>query len=159
MELSGIVGDTKLLGSPNIDVVVDNPNVGENLQHRPMSLMSFGAVDDGEEGFETIDAIARQVPDAISAAMDAYITRKRGPFSQTNSTPRRTSLSLESTPKPVNKTYRPSSKISHQSSQPSQQAKPPRPTPTTPPPSSPPPRHRATTSPYPSTPGPTQKAA
>ena len=110
------------LGSLSIDVVVDNPNVGEDLQHHPMSLMSFEAVDDGEEGLETIDAIARQDPNAISAAIDAYTTRKRGPFSHTNSTPWRTSLSPASTPKPVDMTYRSSSKVSHQSSQPSQQA-------------------------------------
>ncbi|KAH6856331.1 hypothetical protein B0I37DRAFT_73684 [Chaetomium sp. MPI-CAGE-AT-0009] len=82
LELSGI-GDAKLLQSLGIDVVVDNPYVGENLQHHPLSVLSFEAIDDGEPGFETIDALARQDPDAIAAATAAYAAG-RGPLSRTN---------------------------------------------------------------------------
>ncbi|KAK4035011.1 hypothetical protein C8A01DRAFT_38523 [Parachaetomium inaequale] len=83
LELSGI-GDAKLLQSLGIDVVVDNPFVGENLQHHPMSVLSFETADDGEPGFDTIDALARQDPAAIAAATEAYTTSQRGPFSRTN---------------------------------------------------------------------------
>ncbi|SPQ20169.1 edb51bc1-333e-4a33-8647-c87830b3d5fd [Thermothielavioides terrestris] len=83
LEQSGI-GDAKLLQSLGIDVVVDNPYVGENLQHHPISLLSFETVDDGKEGFDTLDAIARQDPAAVGAAMEAYTTQQRGPFSKTN---------------------------------------------------------------------------
>jgi choline dehydrogenase-like flavoprotein len=83
LEQSGI-GDAKLLETLGIDVVVDNPHVGENLQHHPLSIMSFEVVDSDEPGLETIDAIARQDPAALSAATEAYTTRRRGPFSQTN---------------------------------------------------------------------------
>ncbi|KAK4236521.1 hypothetical protein C8A03DRAFT_45481 [Achaetomium macrosporum] len=83
LEMSGI-GDAKLLESLGIDVVVDNPYVGENLQHHPLSLFSFETVDDGEEGFDTIDAIARQDPAALSAALEAYTMKQRGPFSRSN---------------------------------------------------------------------------
>ncbi|KAH6632090.1 hypothetical protein F5144DRAFT_592927 [Chaetomium tenue] len=82
LELSGI-GDAKLLQSLGIDVVVDNPYVGENLQHHPLSLLSFETIDDGEPGFDTIDALTRQDPDAIAAATAAYAAR-RGPLSRTN---------------------------------------------------------------------------
>ena len=82
LELSGI-GDAKLLQSLGIDVVVDNPHVGENLQHHPLSVLSFETVDDGEPGFDTIDALARKDPDAIAAATAAYSTG-RGPLSRTN---------------------------------------------------------------------------
>lgn len=82
LELSGI-GDAKLLESLGIDVVVNNPYVGENLQHHPLSLLSFETIDDGEPGFDTIDALARQDPDAIAAATAAYAAG-RGPLSRTN---------------------------------------------------------------------------
>ncbi|KAK3294558.1 uncharacterized protein B0H64DRAFT_463513 [Chaetomium fimeti] len=82
LELSG-VGDAKLLQSLGIDVVVDNPYVGENLQHHPLSVLSFEAIDDAEPGFDTIDALARQDPGAIAAATAAYAAG-RGPLSRTN---------------------------------------------------------------------------
>ncbi|KAI1807189.1 putative GMC oxidoreductase [Daldinia bambusicola] len=79
LELSGI-GDAKLLQSLGIDVVVDNPNVGENLQNHPMCTLSFEARK--EPGFETVDALARQDGEAIAAAMEAYANNKKGPFSR-----------------------------------------------------------------------------
>jgi choline dehydrogenase-like flavoprotein len=85
LELSGI-GDADRLQKLGIDVVVDNPYVGENLQNHPLCSVTFavGGEDDETEGFETIDAIARQEPAALNAAMEAYKTEQRGPFSQTN---------------------------------------------------------------------------
>ncbi|KAK4044308.1 L-sorbose 1-dehydrogenase [Parachaetomium inaequale] len=85
LELSGI-GDAERLQKLGIDVVVDNPYVGENLQNHPLCSITFevGGDDDEAEGFETIDAIARQDPTALGAAMEAYKTEQRGPFSQTN---------------------------------------------------------------------------
>lgn len=86
LELSGI-GDAERLQKLGIDVVVANPYVGENLQNHPMCTLTFelSGDDDKEEGFETIDALARQDPAALGAAMEAYTAKQRGPFSQTNS--------------------------------------------------------------------------
>lgn len=83
LELSGI-GNAQLLQSLGIDVVVNNPNVGENLQHHPLSVHSFETVQDGQPGFETMDALVRQDPDAIAAAVDAYKTTQSGPLSRSN---------------------------------------------------------------------------
>ncbi|GAB1319164.1 Glucose-methanol-choline oxidoreductase N-terminal domain-containing protein [Madurella fahalii] len=84
LEQSGI-GDAERLHRLGIRVVVNNPFVGENLQTHPMSVITFETVDDGADGFETIDPIARQNPAALGAAMEAYTSKQRGPFSQTNS--------------------------------------------------------------------------
>ncbi|KAL7944153.1 alcohol oxidase [Trichoderma barbatum] len=74
LELSG-VGDSKLLAKLGIDVVIDNPNVGENLQNHPMCGLSFEALDDAK----TIDGLSRQDPAALQAAMAAY-AQQLGPF-------------------------------------------------------------------------------
>ncbi|KXX75814.1 L-sorbose 1-dehydrogenase [Madurella mycetomatis] len=84
LEQSGI-GDAERLQRLGIRVVVNNPFVGENLQTHPMCVIAFETVDDGADGFETIDPIARQNPAALGAAMEAYTSKQRGPFSQTNS--------------------------------------------------------------------------
>jgi len=76
LELSGIGGAT-LLNSMKIPVVIDNPNVGENFQDHPMSGISFEVHD----GVTTLDPLSRQEPEALQAAMIAYQTEKRGPFS------------------------------------------------------------------------------
>ena len=76
LELSGI-GNRDILQSYGIDVVIENPNVGENLQDHPMTGISFEAKDD----VETLDAFIRQDPKAIGAAMEAYQINKSGPFS------------------------------------------------------------------------------
>lgn len=75
LELSGI-GDKKILEQHNIPVVVDNPNVGENLQDHLMSGVSFEAV----EGTMTGDALVRQEPEAIQEATKLYTEHKAGPF-------------------------------------------------------------------------------
>ncbi|KAI1395674.1 putative GMC oxidoreductase [Hypoxylon fuscum] len=78
LELSG-VGDAKLLKSLGIDVVIDNPHVGENLQNHPLCTLSFEVRD--EPGFDTIDKLARQDGNAIAAATEAYANQK-GPLSR-----------------------------------------------------------------------------
>lgn len=75
LELSGIGGKT-LLQKYNIPVIVDNPNVGENLQDHPNAGVSFEVVD----GIKTLDGLSRQEPEAIGAAMQEYIANKKGPF-------------------------------------------------------------------------------
>lgn len=76
LELSGI-GESSLLQSHCIEVVVENPNVGENFHDHPMGGISFEVVDD----IETLDSLNRQDPEAIKAAMTAYQVSKTGPFS------------------------------------------------------------------------------
>lgn len=76
LELSG-VGDARLLTKLGIDVVIDNPNVGENLQNHPLCGLSFQALD----GEETMDGLARQDPTALQAAMAAY-GQQLGPFAR-----------------------------------------------------------------------------
>lgn len=74
LELSG-VGDAQLLKSLGIEVTVDNPNVGENLQNHVLCGLSFEA----REGLQTMDALVRQDPAAIAAATEAY-GKQSGPF-------------------------------------------------------------------------------
>lgn len=74
LELSGI-GDAKLLEKLGIPVVVDNPQVGENLQNHVICGLSFQVNDD----CQTIDSLARQDPSVIAAAMEAY-SKQAGPF-------------------------------------------------------------------------------
>ncbi|KAL8695818.1 MAG: hypothetical protein Q9224_003138 [Gallowayella concinna] len=52
LELSGI-GDRQLLSSLNIDTLIDNPNVGENLQDHPQCGVPF-VPNDGELTFDDI---------------------------------------------------------------------------------------------------------
>ncbi|CAG8955709.1 hypothetical protein HYFRA_00010975 [Hymenoscyphus fraxineus] len=77
LELSGI-GGSSLLQSKGIDVVVHNEAVGENFHDHPMSGMSFEVA----EGVNTLDALNRQDPEVLGAAMTAYQTMKSGPFSK-----------------------------------------------------------------------------
>ena len=76
LELSG-VGGADLLQSKGIDVIIDNPNVGENFQDHPMTGISFEVKDN----VTTLDDLNRQDPQAIEAAMSAYQANKSGPFS------------------------------------------------------------------------------
>jgi choline dehydrogenase-like flavoprotein len=75
LELSGI-GQRQRLEELGIAIVFDNPNVGENLQDHPVVALSFEAAD----GVKTLDALHRQEPEAIGAAMKAYAANKTGPF-------------------------------------------------------------------------------
>ncbi|KAJ5546170.1 glucose-methanol-choline oxidoreductase [Penicillium frequentans] len=75
LELSGI-GKKEILDRYGIPVVVDNPNVGENLQDHLMSGISFEAAD----GIVTGDPLMRQEPEAIQEAMRLYTEHQAGPF-------------------------------------------------------------------------------
>ncbi|KAI0007193.1 alcohol oxidase [Xylariaceae sp. FL0662B] len=67
LELSGI-GDVDVLQRLGIEVMVENPHVGENLQNHVFTGVVFDARDDEK----TLDAYFRQEPDAGKAAMEAY---------------------------------------------------------------------------------------
>ena len=76
LELSGI-GSADILRQHDIDVVIDNPAVGENLQDHLLAAISFEVRD----GIKTVDDLARQDPGALEAAMKSYMTDKTGPLS------------------------------------------------------------------------------
>lgn len=76
LELSG-VGNAELLRGLGIDVVLDNPHIGENLQNHVMVGASFEALQE----HDTLDGIVRQDPAAVGAAMEAY-GKGTGPFSR-----------------------------------------------------------------------------
>ncbi|KAK1728631.1 GMC oxidoreductase [Colletotrichum acutatum] len=76
LELSG-VGNGELLRKLGIEVVLDNPHVGENLQNHVMVGASFEALPE----LDTMDGIIRQEPAAVGAAMEAY-GKGTGPFSR-----------------------------------------------------------------------------
>jgi choline dehydrogenase-like flavoprotein len=75
LELSGI-GNKYLLQSHGIDTLIDNPNVGENLQDHLMTGISFEAKD----GIFTGDGLMRQEPEQVQAAMQMYTTARAGPL-------------------------------------------------------------------------------
>jgi len=68
LELSGI-GNSEILKQHNVPVVIDNPNVGENLQNHLMCGMSFEMV----EGIKILNSLARQSPDTLAAASETYV--------------------------------------------------------------------------------------
>ena len=75
LELSGI-GGSQLLKSLDIPVVVDNPNVGENLQDHLMTGISFEVKD----GVITGDPLMRGEPNAIAMATQLYQEYQAGPM-------------------------------------------------------------------------------
>jgi choline dehydrogenase-like flavoprotein len=79
LELSG-VGGARILSPLGIDVVIDNPNVGENLQNHPMAYLAFETLDEDGE-FATNDKLVKQDPAAIGAAMAAYVNHQ-GPLAR-----------------------------------------------------------------------------
>lgn len=74
LELSGI-GSLELLKSHGIEVVVDNPNVGENLQDHGVSSVSFEVAD----GVPTADVMKRD-PSVFPALMEMYQKDRAGPL-------------------------------------------------------------------------------
>lgn len=76
LELSGI-GNGELLKSLDIPVIVENPNVGENLQDHLITAISMEVVD----GIPTSDGLMRQEPEISQRAMEEYVTNQAGPFS------------------------------------------------------------------------------
>lgn len=77
LELSGI-GDRTVLESHGIKVLIDNPNVGENLQDHLFTGISYEVKD----GIATAD-ILRRDPKAAQAAMADYMSKKTGPMTST----------------------------------------------------------------------------
>ena len=75
LELSGI-GNPQILMPLDIPVVIDNKNVGENLQDHLMTGVSFKVND----GVMTGDSLMRQEPEAIVAATEMYQKYKAGPM-------------------------------------------------------------------------------
>jgi len=73
LELSGI-GDGKLLKSHGVDVLVDNPNVGENLQDHGYVPFCW-EIADGQ-----ISADMMRNPEVAAAAMTAFQTARAGPL-------------------------------------------------------------------------------
>ncbi|CAH0003376.1 unnamed protein product [Clonostachys byssicola] len=78
LELSGVVG-SELLRCLGVDVIVDNPFVGENLQNHLFTGLVFEVQD-----VDTIDAFFRQQPDAVGAALQDFGTKGIGPLSTSN---------------------------------------------------------------------------
>lgn len=78
LELSGI-GNPRLLAEHGIPLVKDLPGVGQNLQDHLICGIHYKAV----ESLDTLDALARQEPQAVGAAMNDYATRRTGPLSST----------------------------------------------------------------------------
>lgn len=76
LELSGI-GQKERLESFGIPVVIDNPNVGENLQDHPSSHISFELAD----GIMSGDALAS--PEAAKPLLDLYQSSRAGPLGGT----------------------------------------------------------------------------
>lgn len=75
LELSGI-GHASLLSSHGVNVLIDNPHVGENLQDHVVCCIGFEA----EDNVRTLDDLVRQDLKAIEAAMREYATTQTGPF-------------------------------------------------------------------------------
>lgn len=69
LELSGI-GDAALLRDLGIQVIVDNPHVGENLQNHILVGTSFEVQDDSD--LPSRDPLNRQEPAVVEAAVAAY---------------------------------------------------------------------------------------
>ncbi|SPO05356.1 related to alcohol oxidase [Cephalotrichum gorgonifer] len=75
LETSGI-GDPDLLRKLGIEVMVENPHVGENLQNHTTTPLIFDVRDDQD----TLDAYFRQEPAAVAEAQEAYSKDGGGPL-------------------------------------------------------------------------------
>ncbi|KAI9845983.1 MAG: hypothetical protein M1837_004389 [Sclerophora amabilis] len=71
LELSGI-GSAKILGTRGIDVLVENPNVGENLQDHQSTTLSFEVID----SVATLDAL--KTPALREQAIEEYTRDRTG---------------------------------------------------------------------------------
>lgn len=76
LELSGI-GDSKLLKKHGIETVIDNPNIGENLQDHLVVSVSFEAADGVPTG-----EIMRRDPTVLAALMEMYQKDHSGTLGQ-----------------------------------------------------------------------------
>ncbi|KAJ6024062.1 aryl-alcohol dehydrogenase [Penicillium herquei] len=75
LQLSG-VGRAELLEKHGIDIVMNLPGVGQNLQDHMISYTAFQAKDE----IETKDSLVRQEPEAIGQAMQEYTATQSGPL-------------------------------------------------------------------------------
>ncbi|GJP94205.1 CAZyme family AA3 [Aspergillus niger] len=75
LQLSG-VGGAELLEKHGIDIVMDLPGVGQNLQDHMISYTAFQA----KPEIETKDSLVRQEPEAIAQAMQEYAATGSGPL-------------------------------------------------------------------------------
>lgn len=75
LELSGI-GCRDVLDSLGVEVVVESPNVGKNLQDHLMTDISFEVKD----VVTTLDDLRRKIPEVLQAAAAAYAANRTGPF-------------------------------------------------------------------------------
>ncbi|KAI2623807.1 hypothetical protein GGS21DRAFT_494132 [Xylaria nigripes] len=73
LELSGI-GDSYLLEELGIEVLIDNPNVGENMQDHLMTSQQFPV----KKGFPSADAL--RDPFKFQSALEEYESNKTGPL-------------------------------------------------------------------------------
>ncbi|KAI8624824.1 hypothetical protein F5Y19DRAFT_283225 [Xylariaceae sp. FL1651] len=73
LELSGI-GDRDLLESLGIEVLIDNPNVGEHLQDHLMTSQQFPVKKD----YPSADGLRN--PDKFQSAFEQYASTKQGPL-------------------------------------------------------------------------------
>ena len=76
LELSGI-GSRQILDAYGIEMVVENPNVGENLQDHAASSISFEVAD----GVQTADPILRD-PRLFQSLLETYNKDRSGPLGQ-----------------------------------------------------------------------------
>lgn len=76
LELSGI-GGKDLLSKHGIEVVIDNPHVGENLQDHVLASISFEVADDLVSGDVMRD------PNIVDSVMNLYKETRTGPLSGT----------------------------------------------------------------------------
>ncbi|XMA07896.1 hypothetical protein WAI453_000687 [Rhynchosporium graminicola] len=76
LELSGI-GDSRILAEHGIDVIIDNPNVGENLQDHLLVTVSFEVA----AGIPTGEVLIRD-PTIMPALMAMYQKDHSGPLGQ-----------------------------------------------------------------------------
>ncbi|CAO2657246.1 Nn.00g033720.m01.CDS01 [Neocucurbitaria sp. VM-36] len=74
LELSGI-GSPAVLEKAGVDVAVDLPGVGENLNDHTATGIVLGVKDE----YPTAEALARN-PEVMQQALEAYIKHKAGPF-------------------------------------------------------------------------------
>ncbi|PHH88943.1 hypothetical protein CDD83_6863 [Cordyceps sp. RAO-2017] len=75
LELSGI-GSKEILQQHGVDVAIDLPGVGQNLQDHPIVYTAFEAKSD----LPTKDALVRQEPEALGQAMQEYTATQTGPL-------------------------------------------------------------------------------
>lgn len=77
LELSG-VGNQEILSKHHIECLVDNPNVGENLQDHGFIPLSWEVADPATSG----DMMRN--PEVANMAVQAFLTAKAGPLSTTS---------------------------------------------------------------------------